>query len=378
MMDHSNIWLLFAQHPQENSDEVHRSLVGKFVLHNGRLDILEDHGGFLDGLEKKNPESAARKIWSMDNSPYFQLVSLEDIRRGDHPELEPYLKMEHGTMTPEKQEPKEDAFEYHRQGMEPPQRIVVRDGNVYLDGHPLVPDEIHRILDNARSGAATIRHPMDSGDDGDLEKMESLLVSVAGVMDPGLPRALMELRKAERDGHIDSQSVEEIKRHLFRDTLIPEMGNLKAYRDFLSRPRKGIHVHLDGNQIKGINDQHGHETGNQTIRAMGLAIRSALDEAVGRSKAKAFHTHGDEFIVHVPSHEEAAHFSRVLRSKLEALPPAGGTHNLSVSIGLGMIPEHAENALQQAKAASHQANYAPGKAQQHVHSLIPGYEGPVS
>jgi len=40
-----------------------------------------------------------------------------------------------------------------------------------------------------------------------------------------------------------------------------------------------------------------------------------------------------------------------------------------------MVPEHAEAALQQAKEASHQANYQPGKAQHHVHSLVPGSEG---
>ena len=108
---------------------------------------------------------------------------------------------------------------------------------------------------------------------------------------------------------------------------------------------------------------------------IGMAIRSALDEAVGRAKAKSFRTGGDEFVVHVPSHQEAAHFSRVLRSKLEALPPVGGTHGLSVSMGFGMVPEHAEAALQQAKEASHQANYQPGKAQHHVHSLVPGSEG---
>src|SRR5262249_210201 len=98
---------------------------------------------------------------------------------------------------------------------------------------------------------------------------------------------------------------------------------------------------------------------------------------VGRKKAKAFRVGGDEFHAHFPDQESASRFSRTLRNKLDELAPVGGTHKLSMSIGMGHTPEHADKALYHAKDAKNAAGYAPGKAQTHAHSLVPGFEGAV-
>ena len=159
--------------------------------------------------------------------------------------------------------------------------------------------------------------------------------------------------------------------------MVPTLGNKKAYQDFLSRPRAGVHVMADANGFKGINDTYGHAAGDEAIKQMGGAFRSAIDEAVGRKKAKAFRVGGDEFHAHFPDQESASRFARTLRGKLEAIAPVGGTHQLSMSLGMGHTPEHADKALYHAKEAKNAAGYAPGKALTHAHSLVPGFEGAV-
>jgi hypothetical protein len=110
---------------------------------------------------------------------------------------------------------------------------------------------------------------------------------------------------------------------------------------------------------------------------MGTAIKEARDETVGTKHGKVFRIGGDEFTVHVPTHEHAAHFMRNLRQKLEAIPPVGGTHQLSVSAGIGTSPQQADQAQIQAKVAKKAAGYKPGMAKTHVYSAVPGHEGHI-
>ena len=134
---------------------------------------------------------------------------------------------------------------------------------------------------------------------------------------------------------------------------------------------------MDGNDFGAINKIHGFETGNKAISAMGGAIREAMDEAVGRAQGKVFRIGGDEFHAFVPSHEHAAQFARSVRQKLEAIPAVGGTHNLSLSLGFGHTPDHAELAMINAKGAKKAALYMIGKAKTHAASQVPGYEGQI-
>jgi diguanylate cyclase (GGDEF)-like protein len=159
--------------------------------------------------------------------------------------------------------------------------------------------------------------------------------------------------------------------------MIPSMGNKVAHKDFLSRPRKGVFVHLDLNDFGSINKQHGHPVGDQAIVASGNAIRSAMNEAVGKKNGKLFRIGGDEFVAHVPSHEHAAQFLRNLRGQLDSIPAIRGTHRLSTSAGIGHTPEHAEQALMQAKGAKKAMGYLPGQAKTHAASMIPGKEGVI-
>jgi GGDEF domain-containing protein len=195
-------------------------------------------------------------------------------------------------------------------------------------------------------------------------------------IEPGLATALGALHSQVKAGAIDPEHFKRITQEIFTDPMTG-MGNKKAYADFLTRPRQGVHIRIDGNDFGDINKAHGFEAGDGAIKAMGTSIREALHQSVGKKYAKSFRIGGDEFHAHVPDPRSAARFARAVREKLESIAPIGGTHGLSLSIGFGHSPEHAEQALIHAKTAKKLAGYKPGQARTHVHSLVPSYEGAV-
>jgi GGDEF domain-containing protein len=196
-------------------------------------------------------------------------------------------------------------------------------------------------------------------------------------VEPELAEALAHVRTAMKAGAVDPEHFKNITRAIFSDSMVPGMGNKRAYADFLTRPRQGVHVRMDANDFGDINKVHGFEVGNEAISALGRAIHESLHETAGSKRAKAFRIGGDEFHAHVPDARTAARFTRRVREKLEAIPPVRGTHSLSLSVGFGHTPEHAEQATIHAKTAKKAAGYAKGKANTHAHSLVPGFEGAV-
>jgi diguanylate cyclase (GGDEF)-like protein len=139
----------------------------------------------------------------------------------------------------------------------------------------------------------------------------------------------------------------------------------------------GVHVMLDGSGFKSINDTHGHHAGDEAIKSMGGAIRSAVDDVVGPQHQDVWRVGGDEFAAHMPTHEHAARFLRTLRSKLDAIPHVGGTHRLAMQGGIGATPEDADKALYHAKDTKKQLGPLPGQAHSNFHSLMPGHEGAI-
>lgn len=368
-MSHENTYYVFGIHPQPNG-EVHHTLKGKFFLRNGHMSVLEDHGMSPNmDLEKLQPGDAAARIRRMSSSQRRQILNGEDLRQGLHPDflastLKPRsipadLQEAIGKQFKEPdQEERIGMYDYHREGMSVPQALEIHGKKGYLDGHELASEELAHIMSNVKSGKAAVRHR--------LAKYESL-----AKIEPELAAALGQVRSAVQAGHVHPNVFKQLSRSLFTDTLLPMMGNRKAYQDFMARPREGVHIHMDGNSFGSINKAHGHEVGNQAIIAMGKALRAALDESVGRKNGKLFRTGGDEFIAHVPSPDHAAMFSRNLRTKLEAIPAVRGTHQLSMSVGYGNHPEHAEEALKIAKTAKKATGKGPGQEATHVATFTP-------
>lgn len=186
-------------------------------------------------------------------------------------------------------------------------------------------------------------------------------------VDPELARHLAALRSTS------PESAKFLANRLFGDSMVKGVGNKLAYEDFLSRPRQGVHVMIDGNDFGAINKKWGQSVGDDAIKAMG----SALSRVSRTNKMKLFRIGGDEFAAYADTPEQAYSFARHARQELESLPPVKGQHYHSVSIGFGHRPEHAEQALIHAKKAKQNAGYLLGHAQTHAYSLLPGAAGEV-
>ncbi len=138
-----------------------------------------------------------------------------------------------------------------------------------------------------------------------------------------------------------------LARHMYTDAMVPKIGNSFAYRDFLTRNRStGVHLSLDANGFGSINKEHGFETGNEAIKT----LFNTVSDVSRKYGLKAFRVGGDEGRLHAPTPERAQGFIKELKEKLSGAPNLPGTnHKLSVSVGMGYSPEHAEQALLYAK-----------------------------
>lgn len=363
----SAIYYVYSMHP--HGEDVHRRITGKFALdENGLVHVLEDHAGMLHGWDKMEPEQVARKIQALQDSMYTEVVNVDDITAGHRSDLVPEVP------EPEQGDVNSSPIEYmyHRVGMDKPQKLTFANGGASLDGYQLSDLELSKMIENLRSQRASLNRLQDMADK--ISKSEEYFLGLAKA-DPELAGALGHVRQAVKTGQMHPDVLKTLTNHIFKDSMVPSMGNKKAYEDFIQRPRPGVHIRLDGNDFGEINKVHGFETGNKAIQHMFGAVRSALDESVGRKHAKSFRIGGDEGHVLVPSHQHAARFIRSLKAKLEQIPPIGGTHGLSMSVGVGTDPQNAEHALIQAKTAKKASGYQVGQAKTHAYSAIPGMEG---
>jgi GGDEF domain-containing protein len=358
-----SIYYVFGVHPQENG-EVHHTLKGKFWLNNGDFRLLEDHG-ISPGhdLECLPPAAVSALIQSMQSSQRRLVVSAEDLRQGLYPDLLPDITKPRGMPAdlreamglqindPEEQE-KTSMFDYHRTGMPAAQQLEVRGTKAFLDGQALSPEELKQVMGNVSSGNAKLRHRLAKTD---LAKSDPVLMSHMKSVSPDQTNLMV--------------------RTMFHDTLIPSIGNRKAYKEFLSEAPPGVHVHINANDMWHLNKTHGPETGNLALAAIGKAVGQSMEESAGK-KARAFRTGGDNFVVHVPKHEDAALFARNLRTKLEGIPTVRGTHKLSVSMGLGDSAEQAHEAMKTAKAKKIANQKILGQSESHIHSYSTGLPNP--
>lgn len=372
-------------------------LAGRFCYEDGNVAVLEDYFGLLKDLEGPLDERKQRLIRSLSNSAYTDVVRAGDIQDGSRPDLLPEIGTSpsgNGSTDPvaraagELVAPPPPVFDYHRPGMEAPQCLEFHrpTGQALLNGQTLTDEELQQVLQNLQDGTAVLRYRGVHALPG-MAKMESALEEFFRKTDAedDIHGVLQHLKATGAD----PQHLQVLHRAIYGDPMVNDVGNKRAYRDFLSRPKPGVHVMMDANDFKSINDELGHDTGDKAIKLMGGAMRSAMDETVGREQGKLFRFGGDEFAAHMPTYEHAAQFARALRSKLEAIPSLGGTHRLSVSMGLGHTPEHADQALNiHAKGAKNAAVQAitgqQGSRQKvrapqsmYAHSLVPGHEGQI-
>lgn len=359
MIPYFDSYLVYAVHPGDAN--VDYRLCGKYLIHDGTVYVVSDHDGVLDGLDGQPVSRVSGRLRGLAHGAYYATIK-KKLHSSSSPEDEESALFGNGGEVSPGAEPEAEAsardgiFRYHRAGHDSPRSIEVRGGAVTVDGQSIPEDEIRAMLENVTSGNATLERVMQP----DFAKSaRERYASIVPLKKSDLNHSFEMLRGLVQAGHLHPDHYEALRKELYQDEMVPELGNKKAYRDFMAQhPGGGVHVMLDGNGMKAINDTHGHEAGDHAIVSMGKALRSAIDTAApGQVKAHRFG--GDEFHFHAPTPEIAHHVLRTFRENLDQLPPIKGTHKLSMSAGVGHDPKGADEALYTAKAASKQPGAAP-------------------
>lgn len=381
MLDNS-IYQAYLQVDRDGKRSNHPA--GRFLIHDSRLHHLEDYYGHLAHIpEGLVDDYTMARIASPP--PGVRIASRDHIRAGYHLDLIPEEELQplpQEGMPPALAKPAPrppSVWHYHRAGHDQPHVLEANAGKFSLDGNPLGDDEVATILENVKNKSARIRYAKQSPPQP-MAKSESLRKDdYARAVDAH--KRLSRLESLAGDDEEAKADVAALRQHVFTDPMTG-LGNKLAYAHFNGTPRAGVHLGIDLNHFKSINDTFGHHHGDEAIKAFGNAVRDTLNEVAppGENGGSGHRVGGDEFHVHLPSHEHAAHFAHALRGKLEAIPAVGGTHRLSASIGVGADPHMADAALYEAKrqkttpAGPHTPSTIP-----HVlfHSLHPGHEGPM-
>lgn len=213
---------------------------------------------------------------------------------------------------------------------------------------------------------------------GDRRQVEDLM-AMAG--DGRLPPKMAELAEAvgmlvvqveAREFHL-SCTIAELERtqaELENANYDPLTGlpNRAIFQDRLRKAVNGAGsasqamalMFVDLDRFKHVNDSLGHDAGDQLLRVVAARIKSCVrtDDIVARLG-------GDEFTVILGSihgQEEAAEVAaRIIGSVGEPVHLAAGTAHVGASVGIALLPLHADTAedlLQHADRAMYQAKEA--------------------
>jgi len=128
------------------------------------------------------------------------------------------------------------------------------------------------------------------------------------------------------------------------DDMIPQLKKKAAFnRDLKEAARQGHSlalVMIDGDGLKRVNDQHGHNVGDEVIRGLGALIAEGV-----KGNGEAYRFGGDEFALLLPQHspEEANTLAEGLRVAIAAATFSDKLIKLTASLGVAHLPDHASD-----------------------------------
>jgi diguanylate cyclase (GGDEF)-like protein len=143
-------------------------------------------------------------------------------------------------------------------------------------------------------------------------------------------------------------------RRKFEEVLNQEVARVRRYHGSLSL------LAIDLDRFKSVNDQFGHQTGDDALKAVAKVLQSCC-----RATDSCARLGGDEFAVILPHSDASA--AAVVRQRIQqemarvAVPTAQGSVTIGLSIGIASSPVEADGAEQliaAADAAMYQAKQA--------------------
>ena len=192
------------------------------------------------------------------------------------------------------------------------------------------------------------------------------LISIFSPAEQGKPSGAQGVKgalgKAERRKdlarrqRVDQMSFEEMRRELLIDALTG-LGNRRAYDETVTP--ESVHAYIDVDALKWVNDNMGHQSGDELLKAMGDALREAisLQESVDGPDATGYHLSGDEFVILGSSPEQVEKIAIRAqaigeRAVLEYTAPDGSVitkQGVQFSYGIGKSLEEADEGLKRHK-----------------------------
>jgi len=169
-------------------------------------------------------------------------------------------------------------------------------------------------------------------------------------------------RRTDIDGRrrVAEMSPAELKKALLTD----ELTGIKSRRAYEDAPRLPVQVSIDADSLAWVNDNMGHQAGDEFLRKIGQTIESVTENA--------YHISGDEFMVEAQTTEEAQAIMAQVNEKLKnetltATKPDGTViekTGLEITFGLGETKAESDFAMEEEKGAREKAGLrAPRKEQ---------------
>ena len=105
---------------------------------------------------------------------------------------------------------------------------------------------------------------------------------------------------------------------------------------------------VDVDKFKRINDNYGHDRGDEVL----VECATRIKRSVGL-KGKTYRWGGEEIVAILPnfSVSEAAAVAERIRADVHSLPMTGENLEISVSVGVATLPDHAEDEVSLFRAA---------------------------